>query len=347
MKDRLLHFDLLRVAAIALVMVIHVSSRDFDLAPVDSFQWQVLNIYNGFARICVPVLFMLSGTFLLDPEKAFSIRTFFSRNVLRIVNAFLFWSAVYAVITNVLVHGSDDPAILNIIWETFTSGYFHLWFLFRIFEVYLMTPFLRKIAEDKKVIEYFMLFCLVVGFLIPTFSGFPVGSTVTFAGGEINLDITIGYAGYYFVGYYLFKYQISEKLKKIIYILGTAGAFTTIAGTSFLSLQRGGLDAFFYNYLTPNVLMTSLAVFLFFKDNGAKWSFLDKGKAFILEFSRYSFGMYLVHALVMFFLTRAGLNVELLNPILSVPLLTSLVFVISYLVIKVLAKTPVIKNVIL
>ena len=40
---------------------------------------------------------MLSGALMLDPGKPFQIRTLYRKNILRILTAFLFWSALYAL----------------------------------------------------------------------------------------------------------------------------------------------------------------------------------------------------------------------------------------------------------
>lgn len=63
MKERVLYADILRVAATFLVITIHIASRDFGLYKMDSYQWQVLNVFDSFARMSVPLFFMLSGVF--------------------------------------------------------------------------------------------------------------------------------------------------------------------------------------------------------------------------------------------------------------------------------------------
>ncbi|EDP68121.1 hypothetical protein CAT7_01140 [Carnobacterium sp. AT7] len=79
MKERILYADILRVAAIFLVITIHIISRDFDLYAIDSYQWQMLNVYDSFARMSVPLFFMMSGIFFLDPKRTFSIKKFYKK----------------------------------------------------------------------------------------------------------------------------------------------------------------------------------------------------------------------------------------------------------------------------
>lgn len=46
--------------------------------------------------------------------------------------------------------------------------------------------------------------------------------------------------------------------------------------------------------------------------------------------SKYSFGVYLIHILVLQRLEKAGLNTLSFNPIYSVPIIGAIVFVISF-----------------
>ncbi|ALV21583.1 acyltransferase [Carnobacterium antarcticum] len=350
MKERILYADILRVIAVFLVIVIHISSRDFGLSAVDSVQWQTLNGYNGLARVSVPLFFMLSGMFFLNPDKEVPIKKLYRKNIFRVVLAFLFWSALYAVIFTLNEYRTLNIEVMKSMYTAFIEGHFHLWFLFRIVEIYVMVPFLRKIAEDKKTIEYLLLFCFVIGFIIPTYNSFPVSSTTTIMDNPergLDLDITFGYVGYFFAGYYLNRFTLSEKVKKTIYAFGVLGVLTTIIETSIRSLQAGEPYKLLYEYLTPNVLFASLAVFLLVKEMCQHRSFSERTQKWILEFSTYSFGIYLIHVLILFLLWKWGLNTLVVIPIVSVPLIALVVFFISYGCIKLMGKIPFLKRFIL
>ena len=60
----------------------------------------------------------------------------------------------------------------------------------------------------------------------------------------------------------------------------------------------------------------------------------------ILEISKYSFGIYLSHLLIMNLLKTLGLNTLSFNPILSVPIISIIVFIISLIVSFILNKIP-------
>lgn len=347
MKKRVLYADVLRVAAIFLVIVIHTVSLDFGSYPVASYQWQTLNIYNGFSRISVPLFFMVSGIFFLDPQKEVPIKKLYQKNIFRIVLAFIFWSALYALIFTVYEYRTINSRVVKVMYQAFIEGHFHLWFLFRLIEVYVMVPFLRKIAEDKRLIEYFLLFCFVVGFLNPTYHAFPLKSTTTIVERGLNLDITFGYLGYFFAGYYLSRYSLSKIAKLFLYSLGIAGVVGTIVVASKHSLETGQPYKLTYEYLTPNVFFASAAVFLFVKESLQQHVFSESTGKAVIELSRFSFGIYLIHILIRFILAKFGLTTLLFTPILSVPLMSLLLFLISYVCVKLMAKVPFLERFIL
>ena len=347
MKERILYADILRVAAIFLVITIHIISRDFDLYAIDSYQWQMLNVYDSFARMSVPLFFMMSGIFFLDPKRTFSIKKFYKKNVFRLVTAFIFWSALYSLIFTWNEYRTFNSEVWSIMVEAFKEGHFHLWFLFRMIEIYVMIPFLRKIAEDKKIILYLIVFCFYIGFILPSYHEFPVSSTVTFAERGINLDITFGYVGYFFAGYYLAHYDLKKWMKIGIYLLGLVGLMITIVITSSESLKLGKHYDIPYEYLTPNVFFMSIAAFLLAKERLNPKNVKTQFKRVLSELSTYSFGIYLIHVLIIFLIWKTGVTTLFTTPILSIPLLTLLIFCISYICVKAMAQLPFIKRFIL
>ena len=94
---RLVYLDLLRIMSVVMMVTLHISGVGMR-ADIGSFDWHVCNIYDGLTHICVPVFIMISGAFLLDPEREYSIKKLYKVKILRIATAFVFWSAFYAVI---------------------------------------------------------------------------------------------------------------------------------------------------------------------------------------------------------------------------------------------------------
>ncbi len=50
-KERVVYFDYLRVFAMLAVIVLHISTQGWETADVNSFQWNVLNVYDSLFTI--------------------------------------------------------------------------------------------------------------------------------------------------------------------------------------------------------------------------------------------------------------------------------------------------------
>ena len=94
-NNRILYPDILRILAVFAVMMIHVSASGFYTNPVQSFTWQVVNFYECMVRWAVPVFVMVSGIFLLNPQKEITLSKLYRKNIFRIVMALITWGLFY------------------------------------------------------------------------------------------------------------------------------------------------------------------------------------------------------------------------------------------------------------
>ena len=94
-RSRVDYFDALRVLATLAVIVLHLSAQHWADIDVSSRAWFAFNLYDSAVRWAVPVFVMISGALLLSGTQRLS--DILKKNVLRLVTAFLFWSAAYAL----------------------------------------------------------------------------------------------------------------------------------------------------------------------------------------------------------------------------------------------------------
>lgn len=90
---RIVKYDVLRVVASFAIVLLHVSASYWSVVDVYGRDFQVMTVYNSFTRFAVPVFFMLSGLFLVTPERE---NVTVGRRVLKLVILFYVWSAFYA-----------------------------------------------------------------------------------------------------------------------------------------------------------------------------------------------------------------------------------------------------------
>lgn len=340
-KERIICFDLLRVVAIFAMMMLHVAASQFDSVPVESTEWFWFNFYDSIVRFCVPVLVMISGIFFLDPERDYTMEKLLKKNVWRLVTAYFFWAFCYAFVDAFLEYKAFHMEFVQSLVKNTFTGRYHLWFVYMMIGLYLLVPILRKIAENEKLIKYFIvlsfLFCYV-GNMISTFP--VIGETAGIVLGKMSITMVGGYVGYFFAGYYFYHFELSKKQKNVIYGLGIVSVIATIVGTLVLSRQAGMADRTLYNYLFPTTCLSSWAVFLFFKDQISKIHFSEHVGKGIVKLSELSFGMYLVHDFVNVGCKKIGFTTVAFPAVVSVPVIACVVFGVSFLITWVMSKIP-------
>lgn len=100
-NNRLYYLDLMRIVATFAVVVIHTVGINWaELSPV-TFNWQICNLFDGISQWCVPIFVMISGALFLNREP--DIKKLYSKNILRIITAFIFWTVLYGVST-IFIH---------------------------------------------------------------------------------------------------------------------------------------------------------------------------------------------------------------------------------------------------
>ena len=141
------------------------------------------------------------------------------------------------------------------------------------------------------------------------------------------------------MGYYIANYEISKKIRYLIYILGVIGLLTQIVGTYFASVKVGAVSSLFKGYTGLPCALSSAAVFLYFKNvNFEKIPLVLRICDF---FKAETFGIYLVHMYIIDICMIIGISD------LSIIFRTFgavVIFVVSALIVKLMRKIPIVKN---
>lgn len=340
--NRIIYLDKIRCIAIFLVIVIHSASLYWQMFPVESTNWIATATLNSMARPAVALFIMISGAILLDPDKNYSYEKIFSK-IKKLIITFLIISLLYT-----LYNYKNNLIKQSFIKDLFVGEY-HLWYIYMIIGLYLITPLLREITKSKKHTEYFLVLSISYGFIINFLKDIPYFTNfLTELTNNIGLSFVTGYVGYYVLGYYLNKYKISRVNTFLIYILGITSFGLTVYLTYHESITINFPSTKFYNNLYPNILFIAAAIFLFVKEHYNK-----NHNYFINLIAKNSFGIYLIH---MFFVKDYFgniLNVQvhglgitalsiLLNSILC--LFDSLIFSIAFTKVKKIIKNLLIKK---
>lgn len=345
-NKRVVYLDMIRIIAIFAVMIIHVTTAFYETVPINGYEWTVFNIYESISRFCVPIFIMISGVFFLDPNREIKIERLLKHNIFRIITAFAFWSFAYACyngVQNVLSEQATvDRELLRTFIDDFLYGHYHMWFLFAIVGLYIITPLLRKITEDKKTTEYFLflsfIFCYLKYFLkvVPH-----LGNVIVTLYEKVDVSFVMGYSGFFVLGYYLHTYELTKKAKNILYSLGIGSVLFTIVGTSILASRCGYATQDLYAYLLPTTCFESAAIFVWFKEHVSKKICKEKTLNRLLQLSSLTFGMYLLHDFYNIICTHIGFTAISFQPLLSVPILSVVVFLCSWGTAYLISKIPI------
>ncbi|MGE5376892.1 MAG: acyltransferase [Bacteroidota bacterium] len=333
--------DLIRVVAVLLVIVVHVSGQLTNIwGKVPESHWFIADIYGGIARICVPLFFMISG-YLLLPRRE-SLETFYRKRMPKVLIPFIVWSLIYLGWFCGNHPGTCSPRVIQDLLLV-QGAYYHLWFLYALIGIYLILPVLRLMIgpdTDLKILWYF------IGLWLIFQSGLDLASKFADLTTKLHPPLIAGYVGFFFLGYLLGPWKLSRFtliLTAAIWVLATLG---TISGTYFLTRASGKFDGFFYVFTTPNVIIASSAAFLLLKWISEAGLFAPStSHGFLRDLAAASFGIYLVHVLVIEVLQSwiPGIHLDTFigNPAWSIPLVVTIVFALSFLIVRFLQKIPV------
>ena len=261
------------------------------------------------------------------------------------VYVFVFWSGCYALISLLFRHSPPFDVL-----SQFVTGHYHLWFLFMIVGLYLLIPLLRPIVQSETLTRYFLLLSLVFTFLLPQLALF-----CTFVSPRISTLIStvimftycyfpLGFTVYFVGGYYLSRRDFSRKEEIVLYCIGIAGLLFSIFAPVVHAKAQGAPSDIFYNYNSLNVLLTSVPIFVFAKQHLNFPRMGERAYAILRKLSKYSFGVYLVHPMVIELLQHFGIDTFSCNAFFSVPLLTLLIGTLSFLVSALLNRVPIVNK---
>ena len=337
--QRILYLDTLRSLAIVAVVLLHSAAWNWYHTPVDTVGWQVLNVYDSIVRFCVPVFFMVSGALFLQPERNITLTSILRKYIPRILVAYVVWSAFYAVLGT---YGPGGNGSIRSLIAQFVLGHYHLWFLFVLGGLYLVTPLLRAITKDRTNAWYFVILAFIFASVLPVLTHLPqVGYLISRVLETTRMHLVLGYTLFFVLGYLLSTMRLTRKRVTLISVFGVVGVIATAALTSLFSLRAGEPTAFFYDFLTPNVVVAAVAVFTLVRAISTRRAPSDaKPHPVLALIGTLSFGIYLVHPFFQWLYQQFDISASFAPTIVSVPLLTLMILIPSGVVAWLLQRIP-------
>lgn len=290
MKQRNAQYDLMRVLAMVLVVMVHVPYKPFSDSPV------LTNLLVTVLHTCNSIFFMLSGR--LNLAKTFEKREdyilYYKKKIAEILLPFLL---CIALLTLWRLARSGEPFTLLMYLKQLYRGFMgenvppHLWFMHALAGMLLAAPFLAGMVQRLSDWALKLLLGLALGWNAVSIY-FAADLGISFA---YNNWFLSGWIIHFFAGYALYRLlpNIGKTGRWRIYAAALAGLLLTAAGKTLLP------DRFLYSMdLSPLFVFWGIGVFTFLSAHPAVRS--PRAGRVLRFIAKYSFLVYLIHYTVLY-----------------------------------------------
>lgn len=317
------YLEIARILATIAVVGIHIfyqSTLLFD--PSDNRYFLPYNIF----AFCVPLFLLISGAIQLNPDKEFKMKKSIKKVAIPLVSYGICFSILEQIFNNRAISIKYVfYAILNVIKG---ESWNHLWYIYMIIGVYLCMPYFKLIVKNSGANEYNKILLILFLFtsLIPSVDEF-FNIKIAF-----NLPIESVYVFYLFWGYKLYNLDNHDINNKLLFILSIFNAVCLF----FASQNEIRLP---YNNIVTVCYVTSIFLILKKISNICNKIY----NSHIEKVASCTFGIYIVHMIFVNFLIKF-LKISIMdlkvNYYIAGIICTSLVFVISYIIVRIIKIIP-------
>lgn len=348
-KKHIAYLEVLRLVACILVVGVHVSAFNLEQVPVESLNFKVMNGLDCLSILGVPLFVMISGALFLAPSYEITVKKFYTRKIPRIVFLYFFWLLFYNVV-NFLENGTVwnfTNVKKQIVLESLLGkGMYHMWYLPMLAVLYLLTPFLKSFAADRKKCLLFCALGFAYSILLPTALKFefPYRTIVESLYNQFDCSFFGGYVTYYVLGHVLHEYvpKLSAQKKVALGLGGVIAMGIEIAVCNAWSVKNGIMSTILNTPFSVTAFIGAAAIFLLLRDgvSGRKQEELS-GKLAGL-----TLGIYLIHPLFLRIYGWLGGTMLFAPAAIAVPLIIVLITLVSGAAVYALSKIPVVKKIV-
>lgn len=343
MIDREYRFDIIRFVSTILVVVIHISNYYCRyLKNINSSSFVGATIFNSVARISVPLFFMISGALTLGRDIPYKK---LCKKVLHFIFVLAVWSLVYIVFDiRYMEYEFTKEQYITLIFNNLKP---HLWFMYVIIGLYMISPFARILVVNmtpKQKDAFILLWIVLSGgskLLRIVLEWFQITDFTTY---QVPIVQGTYYLGYFMAGYLIYeKIKGGMKVRKWSFVLAfLLSVAVIILGTLYYSINLKKFYAQFLSYQNLPEIIASLSIFILILSSDIKSLKIQK---FFISLSPLLFGVYLMHIIPFDILIKTQPVLET-NAFIGVPLYSLSVLGITLLVSFIIHKIPYIKRII-
>ncbi len=334
MKKRIVWIDILRMIGVFGVILMHVVGNTINTYGNLSKTANYIYVFIGILfQFSVPLFVMISGMMFLG-KKDITFKEMFKKYIIKIILIILIIGTCMILMEEVFFNKNISVSLIKRVFIRLITGniWAHMWYLYLILGLYLITPTLVLITNNIKQQDYKMLLIVlfVITVLLSTLNRI---FSINIALNTIGIS---GYIFYYFYGYYLYKYDISKKYKVLNYILSL---FSFIFLIYYVNKYASLSASFSYTTFIPFIFAGSCI--LLFKNKDIKL----KINNLINSIGICGLGIYVLHQFFINIIYKLlKFRYIVYHPYTGLVFYTLMIFIISYIITYLLRKIKIIRK---
>lgn len=309
-NNRNISIDFLRCLSCVAVVIMHATSLFWLSTPVqllslseyndiissyistdnlyeyNSIEFLFCSMVDAITRFSVPCFIMLSGALVLN--KTNIGLTYVKRKAIYILKLLLAWCIIITVLSILINHILKLSYNFIDVFRLALDGNGVFWFLYMLLPLYVISPVLKTILNDRESSRIFLFFWIITTILFQSIQVYSpkFGESLKFYyWGQIPI-----YTGYYFLGGYIYqkKDSFTKWLKKKTLIYAAIIAILCI-----IIISLGSPCGYFHNFANPFCVIYSTIVFFtifIYK----RHYILDKAATLISQYAMPIFALHIV-----------------------------------------------------
>ena len=266
-----IYIDFLAIVSAFAVVMLHANGI-FWSHPAGRL-WITSNCIEAMFYFAVPIFFMISGATLMDYREKYSTKEYFVRRAIRAGIPFLAWKigcvlALGGLPWGHIVSRETVFIFLNELYNSSIIGVY--WFFLPLFVIYLSIPFLSSVRDKRTNLGYVIAWSVLVmaAQLLIDFLKWKwgLGASLDLNMGKLSPVVSAYPLLYPLLGYWLATYEIPQKYRISIYLLGIAGFLMHFVGTMYVTSPDGPISGMFKGYANLPAVLQAAGIFLFVKN---------------------------------------------------------------------------------
>ena len=297
-NNREMYADYIRFFAIIFVLIIHTTANYY-VESYGSKGFLPILIISSLTSSAVPLFYMLSGTFLIN-EKNTKIKYFYKK-ILKLFIQIIFWTLVYLLVCKYFLNW--DINLYQSIIKSFTSEQVgHLWYIYSLLALYILTPFISKVYfnSDETEKKYLLLFLFIIPAILCTIQSkfWNLISIPKFA-------IIFPELGLFIFGKYLYDHKDTIQNKKYTFLSFVSiiiGILLIVFYAKYFISSQGISNSkpYFDANKIPNIVLVSSLYIFFLSINKKLYNTPNCIKNIISLVAKNTGGIYFIHMLYIY-----------------------------------------------